>query len=383
MPHCLCRASRASVAAMASPPDQDQPPPPTGLRIGCWAALAMSLLLLIGFAILWGNRERIADDIIADELAKRGIEATYEIEEIGPNREVLRNIVIGDTDRPDLTVERAEVLLRYRFGYPRIAEVRLLRPRLYGTYLDGKLSFGELDPLIFTGEEAPFELPDMRLVVTDGRALLESDYGPVGVRLTGGGYLRDGFAAELAATAPRLAAEGCAADGATLYGRVTIADERPAFSGPLRFARLACPEQGLVAERDAIQIVGRADKLLTSFDAETSLRGGAASYAGARLSALAGTARVSWRDGGLTARYDLEGTGLTTAAADIARLELDGSLRARRYFERVELDADVDGEGVRPGAALDEALAGAVDASRDTLLGPILSRIRGQLAAEG
>jgi hypothetical protein len=367
---------------MASPADQDKPPP-TGLRIGCWAALTLLLLLAIGLVVLWSNRERIADDVIADELVKRGIEATYEIEQISPDHEVLRNIVVGDTDRPDLTVERAEVLLRYRWGYPRIAEVRLVRPRLYGTYLNGKLSFGELDPLIFTGEEAPFALPDMRLSVTDGRVLLESDYGPVGVKLTGSGHLQDGFAAELAATAPRFAAGGCTVDSATLYGRVTIAEQRPAFSGPLRFARLGCPEQGLVAERAAIQIDGRADKLLTSFDAETSLRGGAASYAGARLAALAGTARLGWRDGGLTARYDLDGTGLTTAAAEVARLELDGSLRARRYFERIEIDADVDGEGVRPGSGLDDTLAGAAAGARGTLLGPILDRVRRQLATEG
>src|SRR5690349_23786353 len=125
MPHCLCRASCASVAAMASPPDHDEPPPRAGLRIGRWAALATLLVLAIGLAIIWTRRERIADDFIADQLADYGIEATYEIERIGPRHEVLRNVVIGDTGRPDLTIERAEIILRYRFGYPRIAEVRL------------------------------------------------------------------------------------------------------------------------------------------------------------------------------------------------------------------------------------------------------------------
>src|SRR6187399_3735729 len=129
MPHCLCRASRASVPPMASPPDQDELPPPAGPRIARWAALAPLLVLAIGLAIVWGTRERIADDFIADQLADYGIEATYEIERIGGRRQVLRNVVVGDTDRPDLTVERAEVFIRYRFGYPRVAEVRLLRPR--------------------------------------------------------------------------------------------------------------------------------------------------------------------------------------------------------------------------------------------------------------
>src|SRR5436190_14372704 len=157
MLHCLCRASRASGAAMASPIEQDEPSSRrAGLRIGCWASLAVLLLLAIGFAIVWGSRERIAGDVIADQLGKYGVEATYEIEQIGGRRQVLRNLVVGDAEHPDLTVERVEVYIRYRFGYPKVSEVRLVRPRLYATYRAGKLSFGALDPLIFTGEKKPF-----------------------------------------------------------------------------------------------------------------------------------------------------------------------------------------------------------------------------------
>lgn len=368
---------------MASPTEQDEPSPPhTGLRIGCWASLAMLLLLAAGFAVVWTNRERIADDFIADQLEAYGVEATYQIERIGGRRQVLRNLVVGDTDRPDLTVERAEVLIRYRFGYPEISEIRLLRPRLFATYRNGKLSFGALDPLIFAGEDRPFELPDLRLRVTDGRALLDSDYGAVGFKLAGSGYVRDGFAGELAATAPSLAGAGCIAEGTTLYGRVSISDGRPAFAGPLRLASLACAGQGLSVSDAAVDIDGRADELLVRFDGDLGLRTGAVLLAGAELASLGGTARLSWRDGGMTARYDIEGADLSTAPAMMARLGLDGSLRTRRNFERIELDTEVRGEGVRPGAALERTLAGAADAAGDTLLGPIVERIRGQLAAE-
>ena len=68
------------------------------------------------------------------------------------------------------------------------------------------------------------------------------------------------------------------ADQATAYGKVSIADARPAFAGPLRFARIACP--GFSAEHGAIQLEGRADKLLTSFDADAGLRIGPATIAG-------------------------------------------------------------------------------------------------------
>ena len=140
---------------MASHPDQDVPPRRTGLRVGAWAALATLLIIAAGLAIAWFNRVEIADNFISDELAKRGIPASYEVESIGGRRQVLSNLVVGDPDSPDLTVERAEVFIRYGFGFPEVAEIRLLRPRLYASYRDGKLSFGALDPLIFTGEGPP------------------------------------------------------------------------------------------------------------------------------------------------------------------------------------------------------------------------------------
>jgi hypothetical protein len=216
---------------MASQVDTDEPPASPGRRIGCWASLAMLLVLAIGLAFVWFSRERIAGNVFADELAKRGIEASYTIEEIGPRRQVLRDIVIGDPGDPDLTIERAEVVIRYRLGFPTVASLRLLRPRLRASYRDGTLSFGALDPLIFGEEEAPFELPDLRLIVEQGRGLLESDYGPVGISLNGSGHLRNGFSAELAATAPRLAGEGCQAERATLYGRLSVDARRPDSRG--------------------------------------------------------------------------------------------------------------------------------------------------------
>ena len=353
-----------------------------GLRIGCLGSLAMGLFLLVGLLILWANRERIADNVIAAELESRGIPATYEVETIAGRHQVLRNIVVGNPDMPDLTVERAEVILRYGFGLPSIAELRLTRPRLYGTYRGGTLSFGALDPLVFAEPEGPFQIPDMRLRIDDGRALLESDYGPVGVKLSGSGWLRDGFAGELAATAPRLAVAGCELRGATLYGRVTVENVRPGLAGPLRLAGIDCPEQALTLENAAVQLEARTNEALRVFEGEARLRAGAARFGGNRLAALGGESEFTWRDGGLTARYDLEGTGLDTESATVARLDAEGSLRTRRDFERIELDAELAGQGMRLGEGFDAALAEAERSAGDTLLGPILARMRGALAAE-
>ncbi len=351
-----------------------------GLR---WPLLAVLVLVVAAIALLWANRREIADNIIADELASRGIAATYEIERIGGSEQVLRNIVVGDPDRPDLTIERAVVAIRYRFGMPDIGRIRLERPRLFGTYIDGKLGFGALDPLLFTGEAGPFELPDLNLAVIDGRALIEGDHGPISLKLAGSGNLRDGFAGELAATAPRLSFGGCEVDRATAYGAISVSGRRPAFEGPLRVAEAACAEQAFALDDAAMQLTLRADEAMAAFDGSAGLRTGSAAMGTARLAALSGDMRFTWRDGGLTARYALQGTDLDAAQAALAQIGLDGSVRARRAFERIEVDARVAGRGVRPGADFDRTLADAASATEGTLLGPILDRIRRQLAMEG
>ena len=92
-------------------------------------ALAIfALVMALAFAILWTQRERIADNVIGRELASRGIPATYRVERIGARRQVLADIVVGDPQRPDLTVKRAEVELVYRLGFPGIGRITLVEP---------------------------------------------------------------------------------------------------------------------------------------------------------------------------------------------------------------------------------------------------------------
>ena len=73
--------------------------------------------------------------------------------------------------------------------------------RLFGSYRKDSLSFGALDPVLFSGDGGSFEFPDYRLKLYDARAKIETDYGNVGVKLSGAGNLRSGFAGELAARA--------------------------------------------------------------------------------------------------------------------------------------------------------------------------------------
>lgn len=354
-----------------------------GLRIGCAGSVAMALILLAGFLVLWLNRERIADNFIAAELERMGLPASYEVEKIAGQHQVLRNIVIGDPERPDLTIERAEVTLRYGFGVPTIAELQLTRPRLYGTFHGGKLSFGALDPVVFTGSDEPFTLPDMRLRIADGRALLDSDNGRIGISLRGGGWLRGGFSGELAATAPLLTLPGCKVEGTSLYGRVSIRNARPGFEGPVRIAGLECPEASVALGSATLKLDAQTNEAFDRIEGDADLTAVAGRVGQNRLASLTGDSDFTWRDGGLTAAYSLQGTGLEAAGVGMARLDAEGSLRARGGFARVELESELNGRGVRLGDTLDSALASAQRSTADTLLAPLLGRMRGALAAQG
>jgi len=124
---------------MADDPEFDAELPPAPrhwTQMRRWRMVfAAALFLALGLIYIWATREELAGNLIQDQLDYYELEASYDIESIGPQQQVLRNVVIGDPNRPDLTVERVVVDLRYRFGTPGIGRVGLDTPRLYGSYL--------------------------------------------------------------------------------------------------------------------------------------------------------------------------------------------------------------------------------------------------------
>lgn len=339
------------------------------------------VLVLLALVAAWFAREDIADNFIADTFADRGIPATYDVEQISPRRQVIANVVIGDPRRPDLTVERIEVLIAPRIGLPDIREVRLTRPRLFGTYRDGQLSFGALDSLIFTGSDEPFEFPAMRLAIDDGRALMETDYGRVGVKLTGSGHLRGGFEGELAAIAPDLAFGECTAADATIYGRVAIDAERPEFRGPVRFDALECENSGLVVREAGVQMDLQAERNLMEYEGDLDFSIGSVAFAEMQA-AMRGDGRFTWRDGDLNVRYDLSASDAETPWVQIGSLRVEGRVRAIDNFAQGEVEGEIAGEDLRMGPEINDAIAGAADKTQGTLLAPLLNRVDLNLARE-
>lgn len=349
-------------------------------RVLAPAGAVILLAAALGFA--WLSRERIAGNIIEGQLEAYDLPATYEIERIGGRRQIIRNVVVGDPARPDLTVERAEVRIVYRLGTPQIGRITLINPRLYGRFVDGRVSFGTLDRVLYRDSGKPPGLPELDLAIRDGRALIRTPYGAIGAKLEGTGLVSDGFAGTLAVAAPGLAVDGCRAERASAFGRLTTADGKPKFAGPLRLASLACPGQRIALARADADVDLTADARLAGLEGRIALTTGPLRYADYGANGGELTLRGNWKDGLLDERHTLALRGVTTPQASAAVVTVEGSARARGGFERIDLRSDVEGNGLRPGSAFQQAFATLARAGEGTLVAPLAARFSGALTRE-
>ncbi len=346
------------------------------------AAAVLAGISLIALGALWTQRLEIADRIVAGQLRGYDLPATYKIVSAGPRRQVLTNIVIGDPRRPDMTIERAEVFIEPTFGLPTVGKVRLIRPRLYGTYRDAKASFGVLDKLLFAKSTRPPGLPDLNLELVDGRARFDSEFGVIGIKTEGRGNLKDGFAGLVAAVAPSLAGGGCSGQGLSLFGKVDTADGKAHFAGPLRSTALSCPQRGLSLARAGAQLDLTAGEQFDSVSGKLGISSGALGWQGARVQGLAGEGDFTLGKAGLTARYRIEGKGLASDSLGAARLAAEGMVRSRSGFARLDSEGTLEGSGIVPGKGIDLALAGLVRSGEGTLIAPLAAQFRAALARE-
>lgn len=345
-------------------------------------AAVFGLLLLAGLAWAWLDRKDIAANLIATQLEKSNLPATYTVEDIGARRQVLRDIVIGDPRAPDFTAERIEVAMTTRWGLPGLGRITLVKPRLYGSYRAGKLSFGKLDPLIFTESTQPFSLPDLDIAVVDGRGLLDSDFGAVGFKLEGEGALRGGFKGMLAATTPDLAAHGCTARGVTAYGALSVSAEKPRFKGPLRLVSLACPQQALKLGKASLQADVTADPRFDGVEGALELTAAGLAQGTNRAEESNASGRFVFRKQALTVHYDAASSRVDTPSARLGKLSVKGTLRSAQGLERLDIEGDVTGSGLAAGLQIDAMLADLQRGGEGSLAAPLVAQLRQGLQRE-
>jgi hypothetical protein len=351
-----------------------------GRRVG-YTLIALAALVVIALTVAWFSRERIADDVIQGQLDRYDLPATYDIESIGPNRQVLSNIVIGDPANPDLTVARAIVDLRVRPWGTRFGRVTLEKPRLKGTLSEGGISFGTLDRVLFRDTGGEGGLPELDLKLVDGRARIGGAYGEIALGLVGEGRLDGGFAGRYDLRADDLAVAGCSLSSARSRGRVAVDKGKPTLRGPLRVAEIGCEEPAVQLADLVTPVTLVVDDTLDGLEVQVDGKV-------ARLSApslVAGSSTIegalALRDGQTNLRYDLRlGNARTTGLAARWIGAKGVARRGRDTGWRVQ--TSLTGEGLSPSADWLVRLRDWQVASRNTLAAPLLARLREALSRE-
>jgi len=240
--------------------------------------------LLLGTTVLYSQRGPIGTRLAVDYLRDRGVPAVISIERLGPGG-FSGSATLGPAGDPDLVIEHLDVEFEpfpfVRDGLaPRIRSLRLVRPQLKAQYLEGRLSFGTLQPLVDDFLARPAIGPPPDVVIEAGAARVA----------TAAGELRIG------------------GDTSVQGGRIVHLDAR------MGEHRLAADGRSAELESAALQLRGTGDRLTGRLNAVLP-----------RLS----QGGLTVEDATVRAALDLP-YGQTTASLLDGRFGVDGTLQARR-----------------------------------------------------
>ncbi|UNU42794.1 hypothetical protein EAO27_08845 [Sphingopyxis sp. YF1] len=282
-----------------------------------------ALIVLVG--ALWLAREPIADRFVREQLDTLGVPASYQIEEIGLRTERLSNVVIGDPKRPDLTARSVEVALGYGWRGPYVSSITADGVRLYGRFMDGRLSLGALDKFRDPTSTDPLALPDLAATLSDARARIETPWGTVGAALSGKGHLQRNFAGTLALLAPRVIAGGCAAEAMSFYGPVTVRGMKPRLKGALRGRGMTCSDGAIAATAPQVALDVTLGEDLASWDGRADAVVAALAAGPARAERVALLAGFKGNAARTALTFDGEAVWLTGPDFAARRVDIDAT----------------------------------------------------------
>ena len=362
-----------------------EPGPFRGRRLKRRIFGAVFLFFVILLAIAYWQRLTIADRFVERELASRDVRATYTIEEIGLRTQRIRNLVIGDPSKPDLTAKFVEIDVSLNFSGATMRDVRASGVRVNGRYADGKFSFGELDKFADPKSKKPFEWPDIGLVLKDGSARVETPWGLIGAGLEGSGLLRNRFVGKLSLRAPSLGFDGCNVPKARFDGQLLLEWRRPRLIGPIRADSLKCTNAQFAIKAPAFDSDIRLSESFDRWLGDVGFTADDVRYSDTVLTKPEGKMSL---DGGLKRTnftLALNDTGLRSKPLTLVQLAIDA--KGHGGWNNGQLSGSAIGSARVRRGALDKGTLGSLDGvarqARDTPIGPLLIRIAPALARAG
>ena len=342
-----------------------------------WRRLQWALLLLLGVLLIavvgvWLARKPIANNVIAGELKKRGVQASYQLDRIGLRTQQVSNLVIGDPDHPDLTARVAVIQMRIKWnGSVEVYRIAARGVRLKGRVIGNKVSWGQIDKLLPPPSGKPFTLPNIVVDVADTSIALGTPYGPLGLALQGRGNLSGGFRGKLAASASLLVPGACRLDHLKAFVSVAITARRPHVVGPLGANSFICPSSNLALGAPRMEIDSTFSEAFGSFDGSgrltlTSLVAGVNGLAGVNSKL---TFKGTPTD--IVGRIELSARQARLAKILADRTRIDGRYRLDARAGALTLVGDYGASSVALAPSLTAGITGPLASSKGTPLEPI------------
>ncbi|WP_022682814.1 intermembrane phospholipid transport protein YdbH family protein [Sphingobium bisphenolivorans] len=300
-----------------------------------WLGVGTGSLALVLVA-LWTQRAPLAENFIGRELNRRGVQAQYDLTEIGLRTQRIENIVLGDPARPDLTARWVEVDIAFAGVTPHVAAVRAGGVRLRGSLHGGALKLGELDKFRDPSSDAPFSLPDIALALSDTTLRLETDAGPVGMRLSGSGNLRSAFRGKVAAVMPNAGFAGCGLAGMKADLAVAIRNEQPHLSGPVQAEALSCRSIATAIAKPVADVDLRLGKALDRWSGRVDLTGVGLKSNGVVLGRPSGRIDFDGSAASTSGRARITAAALSAMGVQAGQTELNGAWHVGKKDARMQ-----------------------------------------------
>ena len=301
---------------------EDRGRAPSGWRRRQRIALVAGVPLVAVLAGLWVERRPIASHFIDGTLAASGVPARYRLTDLGPGRQRLADVVIGDPAHPDLVADWIETEMGVGLRGPELTGVRAGRVRVRGRLVDGQLSLGAIDRLLPAASGKPSGLPALALDVADARLRLETPAGVVGVGLSGRGRLDDGFQGRAALVGGALAGGGCMLAGARGSLRVVTRRGVVRLAGPVDADRLVCGATRLA--RPGVTLDAGFDPAASRWQGRAAVRSGALADPRGRAASVGGSVRFDGTSAGATGWLGIAATGVSARGASAGQLSVVG-----------------------------------------------------------
>jgi hypothetical protein len=353
------------------------------IRRRSWALrilLGLLVLLLLAVLLVWWQRRQIASDFIDRELARKGVQATYQVKRIGFRTQRLENLVIGDPRQPDAIARSVEIELSLGFRRPKLEMIRARGVLLRGRIIGGKLKLGQIDKLLPPPTGAPFRFPDQEIDVADTAIALDTPAGRLGLAIEGKGNLADGFRGRIAGRSSRMMAGGCAVERPVLFGNVAITARRPSFEGPVSASRLVCPRAKLAFESPRLALDLTVPERMNAWQGSAGVSAAAARVGSDTFAGVRGDLSFTGDKALTRGTVKLAAAGSRFADLSATGLRIDGRYALSPGDGRISLVGDAAGTGLVAGGAMVRPVTQALNAAAGTPVGPLAQALR--IAAE-